>query len=122
MIEPWKWLTIHGLGTSYRVSAFKFTAEGLEIIRRSGFGTRPPFDPYIGILVWGPRTRIIIDNPQGFAPDAIRKAGLDDCCVLREGVQTILNRYEALEDGSNLEISGNEIDGFFVKTTKGFQW
>lgn len=109
MIESWKWLTIHGLGTIYRVSAFKFSAESLEILARSGFGTRPPFHDYIAILVWSPRTRIIIDNPHGDARDAISKAGFSDsngeCCVLEAGIQRILDDYDKIESGWNIEVN-----------------
>jgi hypothetical protein len=121
-IETWKWLTIHGLATSYKVSAFKFTAEGSEILQRSGFGTKPPFHTYIGIMVWGPRTRFIIDDSHGYAKDAIAKAGLDDCCVLEEGVSKILRSFDELENGNNIEVGRNGPNAFWTKVTKRFVW
>ena len=126
MIQSWKWLTIHGLGTSYRVSAFKFSSEDSEILQRSGFGTKPPFNDYIGILVWRPRTRIIIDNPQGDARDAISKAGFPggdgECCVLEEGIGKILRSFDELENGNNIEVSGDPSKVLGVKVTKRFVW
>jgi hypothetical protein len=122
MIESWKWLTIHGIATSYKVSAFKLTAENLELLQRAGFGTKPPFHTYIGVIVWGPRSRLIIDNPCGHAGDAISKAGLDDCCVLEAGVDKILRSFDELENGNNIEVSRHGPNAFGVKVTKSFVW
>jgi len=122
MIESWKWLTIHGIGTSYKVSAFKFSAENLQVLQHAGFGTKAPFHPYIGIIVWGPDTKIVIENPHGSARYAIEKAGLDDCCVLEKGIQKILDDYDKIENGKNIEVGRERPSLFWTTVTDAWTW
>jgi hypothetical protein len=115
-------VTIHGIGTIYRVSIFKFNAEGNEVLQHSGFGTKPPFHNYIGIILWGPKSQLLIENPKGCAGYGLAQAGIDGCCVLEAGVQTILDRFDEIEDGSNIEVTRAKNNRLYVKIEKGFHW
>jgi len=94
-----KRITIHGLSTSYKLTIFRFGGTD-DFWGRTGFA----HEGYIGAIVWGPETFILYDNPGGYPPYAIQQANQYCCPVLVKGWEMILNNFDSIKDGDNIEI------------------
>ena len=92
-------LTIRGLATSYKVSVFKVPTEA-EPVQKAGYRSME----YVAMIIWGPKSYLLIDHRGGYAPWAMSKAGIY-CLVLEKAWQYILNFYDVIEDGDHLEVT-----------------
>jgi len=95
-----KYVTIHGPATCYKAVIFRMGDHELE--RKSGFGG----PHYAGMIILDPWLwRVVQDDVHGYAPWALRKAGLDaGCPVLLAGWETVMRRFDEIPDGGNLEV------------------
>ena len=111
-----KTLTIRGLMTSYKVTVF--SVPKIEPIIRAGFGEDAQ---YIAMIIWGPKSYLVIDRRGGYAAWSLEKAGIY-CMVLEKAWQFILNYYDAIRDGDHLEIIHEGDDSYKVVLSSGWKY
>jgi len=95
-----KRITIHGNGTVYRLTIFRFGSPNDEFWEKTGFRA----SDYIGAIVWGPDSYLLIDREGGYPPYAVRKTQIYECPVLIAGWEFVLNRFDEIKSGDTLEV------------------
>lgn len=109
LLDP-KWVVIHGAGTIYRLSIFKFGGADHEFLHRAGFGKDRR--DYIGAVIWTNRPKFVYGLPGSPAFDALDKAGIQrigkhHCGVLEIGIETILKKFDEIPDGATIRVEPN---------------
>ena len=104
MKVDFKNLTIRGSATSYKVSVFRVPTEA-EPVQKAGYRNME----YIAMIIWGPKSYLLIDSRGGYAAWSLNKAGIY-CPVLEKAWQYILDFYDVIEDGDHLEVSDRGVD------------
>ena len=96
-----KYITINGPATHYKAVIFRFGDAELE--KKSGFRG----EHYVGMILLDPwMWRVLQDDVEGYAPWALRQAGLDaGCPVLLKGWGTVMRCFDEIPDGGNVEVS-----------------
>jgi hypothetical protein len=107
MVRPLKWVTFHGLGTSYRTCLWKFSGDN-ELLRKSGYRDVD----YIAMIVWTDRPTLVVDDEGGAPFWAIKEAGLGECPVLEKGWEMALKHFDRIPSVCNIEVSrvGDDFD------------
>jgi len=119
MISEQKRITVHGQGTSYCLTAFKFNGQGDKLLEKAGFGTGE--GSYIGIIHWGPNSHFYFDTVKGYAPHA---TGNRDP-ILNAAVNRILQDFDILPSCCHIEVTGKEFEDWNqrpVEVSVGFKF
>jgi hypothetical protein len=91
-----KRITVHGWGTHYDLTAFKFSAKDDMLLYHAGYGLLP----YIALIHWKPEPEIYVDSEKGYAPHATDST----CIVLNAAVHRVLWAFDQLPSECHMEV------------------
>jgi hypothetical protein len=115
-----KMITVHGSGTHYDLSAFRFTGHGKpdqDVIGHAGFREHN----YIGIIRWSPDPEFGVDTEKGYAPHVTKQG----CPILNAAVNVILHHFDKIPDKAHMEVEddlGKDWNELYVEVTEGNQF